>query len=69
MLHIVGMQAIEDLPQVAVNSDLDHPPNEEEVKKEVKQMSIGKAPGSDNIPAEVYKCCTLTSGEWLPSQR
>ena len=43
------------LPQVETNTDLDRPPSEEEVKKEIKQLSTGKAPGADAIPAEVYK--------------
>ena len=30
-------------------------PSMEEVSKAIKQMSSGKAPGSDAIPAEVYK--------------
>ena len=29
--------------------------NEEEVKKAIKQLSSGKAPCADAIPAEVYK--------------
>ena len=41
------------LPQVETNTDLDRPPSEEEVKKAIKQLSTGKAPGA--IPAEVYK--------------
>ena len=35
--------------------DLDRPPNEEEVKKAIKQLSIGKATVADAVHAEVYK--------------
>ena len=47
--------AIQCLPQVAVNPELDIPPSEDEVAKAIKQMSCGKAPGHDAIPAEVFK--------------
>ena len=51
----INDEAIARLPQVETNKDLDNPPTEEEVRKAVKQLSCGKAPGSDAIPAEVYK--------------
>ena len=51
----VNDQAIDGLPQVVINQDLDTLPTEDEVRKAVKQMSIGKAPGPDAIPAEIYK--------------
>nr|VZI21882.1 unnamed protein product [Spirometra erinaceieuropaei] len=47
--------AIERLPQVETNADLDLPPSLQETIREVQQLSSGKAPGSDAIPAEVYK--------------
>ena len=37
------------------NFPLDTLPTADEVKKAVKQLSCGKAPGPDAIPAEVYK--------------
>ena len=46
---------IQLLPQVAFNPELNIPPSEEEVAKAIKQMSCGKAPGPDAIPAEVFK--------------
>ena len=51
----INAEAIARLPQVETNTDLDRPPSEEEVKKAVKQLSTGKDPGADAIPAEVYK--------------
>ena len=51
----INAEAIARLPQVETNTDLDRPPSEEEVKKAIKQLSTGKAPGADAIPAEVYK--------------
>ena len=51
----INAEAIARLPQVETNTDLDRPPNEEEVKKAIKQLSTGKAPGADAIPAELYK--------------
>nr|VZI50585.1 unnamed protein product [Spirometra erinaceieuropaei] len=47
--------AIARLPQVETNVDLDLPPSLQETIRAVQQLSSGKAPGSDAIPAEVYK--------------
>nr|VZI16720.1 unnamed protein product [Spirometra erinaceieuropaei] len=47
--------AIERLPQVETNADLDLLPSLQETIRAVQQLSSGKAPGSDAIPAEVYK--------------
>nr|VZI11159.1 unnamed protein product [Spirometra erinaceieuropaei] len=47
--------AIERLPQVENNADLDLPPSLLETIRVVQQLSSEKAPGSDAIPAEVYK--------------
>ncbi|BHF85034.1 hypothetical protein SprV_1002819200 [Sparganum proliferum] len=47
--------AIDRLPQVETNADLDLPPSLQKTIRAVQQVSSGKAPGSDAIPAEVYK--------------
>ncbi|VDL96262.1 unnamed protein product [Schistocephalus solidus] len=47
--------AIDRLPQVDTNNDLDLPPSLPETIRAVQQTSSGKAPGSDAIPSEVYK--------------
>nr|VZI35549.1 unnamed protein product [Spirometra erinaceieuropaei] len=47
--------AIARLQQVETNADLDLPPSLQETIRAVQQLSSGKAPGSDAIPAEVYK--------------
>nr|VZI35215.1 unnamed protein product [Spirometra erinaceieuropaei] len=47
--------AIERLPQVQTNAQLDLPPSLQETIRAVQQLSSGKAPGADAIPAEVYK--------------
>ncbi|BHF77929.1 hypothetical protein SprV_0602103900 [Sparganum proliferum] len=47
--------AIDRLPQVETNADLDLPPSLQETIRTVQQISSGKAPGSGAIPAEVYK--------------
>lgn len=51
----INYTAIERLPQAPVNLELDSPPTTEEVVKALKEMSTGKAPESDAIPADVYK--------------
>ena len=43
-----------EIPQYEVNSELDDLPTLEEVKKCIKQLSSGKAPGEDGIPPEIY---------------
>ena len=44
-------KAIARLPQLATNQELDIPPSSKEVSKAIKQMTSGKAPGPDAIPA------------------
>nr|VZI50238.1 unnamed protein product [Spirometra erinaceieuropaei] len=52
---VISNATIERLPQVGTNVDLDLPPSLQETIRAVQQLSSGKAPGSDAIPAEVYK--------------
>nr|VZI07399.1 unnamed protein product [Spirometra erinaceieuropaei] len=52
---VISDAAIERLPQVETNVDLDLPPSLQEAIRAVQQLSSWKAPGSDAIPAEVYK--------------
>nr|VZI51122.1 unnamed protein product [Spirometra erinaceieuropaei] len=52
---VISDVAIERLPQVETDVDLDLPPSPQETIKVVQQLSSGKAPGSDAIRAEVYK--------------
>ncbi|BHF78356.1 hypothetical protein SprV_0602146900 [Sparganum proliferum] len=54
-LSAISNTAIARLPQVETNVDLDLPPSLQETIRAVKQLSSEKAPGSDAIPAEVYK--------------
>nr|VZI49586.1 unnamed protein product [Spirometra erinaceieuropaei] len=46
---------IEHLRQVEANVDIDLQPSFQETIRAVQQLSSGKAPGSDAIPAAVYK--------------
>nr|VZI51952.1 unnamed protein product [Spirometra erinaceieuropaei] len=52
---VISEAAIARLPHMATNADLDLPPSLQETIRAVQQLSSGKAPGSDAIPAEVYK--------------
>ena len=52
---IINDEAIDMLPQVPVDETMDAIPTLEEIQKAVHLLSSGKAPGSDSIPAEVYK--------------
>ena len=51
----INNEAINRLPQVPINHKLDVPPSKKEIDTAITQLSSGKAPGSDSIPAEVYK--------------
>ena len=51
----INAEAIARMPQVEINTSLAEPPGEAEVQKAIKLLSNGKAPGSDSIPAEIYK--------------
>ena len=47
--------AIDRLSQIETNMELDEPPTFQETSKAINQLSSGKAPGTDAIPAEIYK--------------
>ena len=51
----INDEAISRLPQVECNPLLDELPTISETVKTIKLLSSGKAPGSDAIPAEIYK--------------
>ncbi|XP_035658037.1 uncharacterized protein LOC118403431 [Branchiostoma floridae] len=51
----INEEAISRLPQVPINEALAEPPSPAETHKAVGQLSSGKAPGQDSIPAEIYK--------------
>ena len=51
----INNEAINRLPQVPINEALDDPPTLLETQKAIRLLSSGKAPGSNSIPAEVYK--------------
>ena len=51
----INDEAINRLPQVECNPLLDELPTVSETVKAIKFLSSGKAPGSDAIPAEIYK--------------
>ena len=38
-----------------VKLELDDPPTREEIKKNTIQLKVGRLPGTDGIPAEVYQ--------------
>ena len=43
------------IPQVDVKLEPDDPPTREEIRKATMQLKVGKSPGIDGIPAEVYQ--------------
>ncbi|KAJ1150521.1 hypothetical protein NDU88_003312 [Pleurodeles waltl] len=51
----INVKAIDSMLQAAINTSMVEPPKEPEVKEAIKLSSIGKAPGSDSIPAEICR--------------
>jgi len=51
------MNVLSEIPQWPLASRLDEVPTRTEIQKAINQMSNGKAPGTDGIPAEVFKKC------------
>ena len=48
-------EAIDRLPQITVNQEMDELPTREEIERAIRLFSTGKAPGSDSIPAGIYE--------------
>ena len=61
----VNDNAINRLPQIECNVLLDEFPTVTETRKAIQHLSSGKAPGTDAIPAEVYKAGGLSMTEKL----
>ena len=61
----VNDNAINRLPQIECNVLLDELPTVTETRKAIQHLSSGKAPGTDAIPAEVYKAGGLPMAEKL----
>ena len=61
----INEDAIDKLPQIECNVLLDEFPTDMETRKAVQQLSSGKAPGADAIPAEVCKAGGLPMAEKL----
>ena len=47
--------SVAKIPQVDAKLELHDPPTREEIKKTTMQLKVGKSPGIDGIPAEVYQ--------------
>ena len=43
------------IPQVDMKLELEDPSTHEEIRKATMQLKVGKSPGTDGIPAEVYQ--------------
>jgi len=46
---------LNEIPQWPVSERLAEPPSLSEVQQAIKQLSNGKAPGANSVPAQVYK--------------
>ena len=61
----INDNAINRLPQIECNVLLDEFPTVTETRKAIQHLSYGKAPGTDAIPAEVYKAGGLPMAKQL----
>ena len=48
------------MESLSIMDELDGEPTLEEINQALDQLSLGKAPGNDGIPAEVIKCAKGT---------
>ena len=51
----IDWMTVDNLPQRTTKISMDRPPDLAEMRKAIRQMSNGKAPGQDGIPAELFK--------------
>ena len=51
----VDPTVLDQIPQKPVITSLDLPPTIDEVSKAIRQTSLGKSPGVDGIPVEIFK--------------
>ena len=63
----VDPTVLDQIPQKPVITSLDLPPTIDEVSKAIKQTSLGKSPGMDWIPAEIFKSAGPVALEALHS--
>ena len=54
--HTLEESSLAKIPQVDVKLESVDPPTQEEIKKATMQLKVGRSPGTDGIPAEVYQC-------------
>ena len=52
----VSPSVLDSIERLPILSELDETPTKEELSKAISDISSGKAPGQDGIPAEVFKC-------------
>ncbi|VDL99631.1 unnamed protein product [Schistocephalus solidus] len=55
LVSTISDAAIDHLPEVELNASFDLPRSFEETIRAMQQLSIGKPPGSDAIPVEIYE--------------
>ena len=54
--NFVSPSALDKIERLPTFLELDDVHSKEELSKEILEISYGKAPGQDGIPAEVFKC-------------
>ena len=55
-MNVVSEEALMAMESFSTMEELDSEPTLEEINHALDQLSFGKAPGKDGIPAKVIKC-------------
>ena len=55
-MNSISPSVLDSIERLLILSELDETPTKEELSKAISDISSGKAPGQDGIPAEVFKC-------------
>ena len=55
--NVVSKEALNNIECPPVLEELDSEPTSAEIKVALNSLASSKAPGKDNIPVEVLKCC------------
>ncbi|KAI8767205.1 hypothetical protein BgiBS90_029353 [Biomphalaria glabrata] len=58
-------ESLENVPQKTITENLDDPPSSKKNETAISKLKNHKAPGSDRLPAEIFKMCGVAITERL----
>ncbi|KAI8772934.1 hypothetical protein BgiMline_015463 [Biomphalaria glabrata] len=56
----VSEESLANVPQKTMREEFDDPPTSEEIETAISKLKKHKAPGSDGVPAEIFKMGGVT---------